>query len=154
MPAHAHAELPMEMEAERVFQRLHGLLMTSASSSLFSSELFKRKHLACHPETHLPYPLYCHMVCIQMSRLPLVARNDSATKAPAGGRTALQGCCCPHRRSGASDDRLCRMLCLQTKRLMCTPWSYIGRFDTKLCRFCLFMLHFSHTLTNFCPFYA
>ena len=36
------------------------------------------------------------------------------TKAPDGGRTALQGRCCPHRRSGASDDRLCRMRCLLT----------------------------------------
>ena len=34
-------------------------------------------------------------------------------QAPPGGRTALQGCCCPHRRSGTSDDRFCRMWCLQ-----------------------------------------
>ena len=31
--------------------------------------------------------------------------------APPGGRTALQGCCCPDRRCGASDDRICRMRC-------------------------------------------
>ena len=78
---------------------------TSTAAEIYDLRCLQLRSAAGNSPQGLSSPAGCYL----MTFLNQIKKWVAKTKAPAGGRTARKGCCCPHRRAGASDNRLCRM---------------------------------------------